>query len=318
MSGSQAGGPVRLAIRPGTSPSMQSHLSAALPAHEVTVVLMQAPEAVERLGTGDGVDAVVVYDPVGVAPQPVAPGAHVATVVVEPVWVLVGAKHPLAERDELSVQEIVDHGLSWNISPPDDPLRHWEQTLVLGRAPRAQLREAADLTPVDIIQGRAAELAGPVHLPEDLFAVRPLTPSATMHMYLTWQPHRLPGAIAGDLLSALRRILRDRARQNPRYWRWILDHPDHFPGIAPAPPTAPPTVGPTAAAAHNGGGLGLSEREREVLTLVAAGLNDTEIAHELHLSPLTVGTHVRNIRGKLGARDRVQLVVLAHQHGLTR
>lgn len=77
-------------------------------------------------------------------------------------------------------------------------------------------------------------------------------------------------------------------------------------------------VVPMAAAPRGAGGLGLSEREREVLTLVAAGLNDTEIAHELHLSPLTAGTHVRNIRAKLGARDRVQLVVLAHRHGVTR
>jgi DNA-binding NarL/FixJ family response regulator len=58
---------------------------------------------------------------------------------------------------------------------------------------------------------------------------------------------------------------------------------------------------------------GLTAREREVLNLVAAGLNNTEIARELDLSPLTVKTHVARMRTKLGARDRAQLVVLAYQ-----
>jgi DNA-binding CsgD family transcriptional regulator len=61
-------------------------------------------------------------------------------------------------------------------------------------------------------------------------------------------------------------------------------------------------------------GLGeLTAREREVLKLIAAGLNNTEIAQQLHLSPLTAKTHVSRILTKLGARDRVQLVVMAYQ-----
>ena len=53
-----------------------------------------------------------------------------------------------------------------------------------------------------------------------------------------------------------------------------------------------------------------------MLALVAAGLSNREIAAELSLSPLTAKTHVSRTLGKLGARDRVQLVVLAYQSGL--
>ncbi|MFE1949383.1 response regulator [Streptomyces sp. NPDC059524] len=60
----------------------------------------------------------------------------------------------------------------------------------------------------------------------------------------------------------------------------------------------------------------LSPRERQVLTLVARGLTNTEIADTLGLSPLTAKTHVSRIMGKLGARDRAQLVILAYESGL--
>lgn len=60
----------------------------------------------------------------------------------------------------------------------------------------------------------------------------------------------------------------------------------------------------------------LTEREREVLTLVAAGLTNDEIADRLFLSPLTAKTHVSRVMGKLDARDRVQLVVIAYETGL--
>jgi len=62
----------------------------------------------------------------------------------------------------------------------------------------------------------------------------------------------------------------------------------------------------------------LTEREREVLALVGHGLTNTEIAERLYLSPLTAKTHVSRIITKLGARDRVHLVVLAYETGLVR
>ncbi|WP_308464789.1 response regulator transcription factor [Rathayibacter soli] len=60
----------------------------------------------------------------------------------------------------------------------------------------------------------------------------------------------------------------------------------------------------------------LTDREREVLALVGLGLTNTEIAGRLYLSPLTAKTHVSRILGKLGARDRVHLVVIAYETGL--
>ena len=59
----------------------------------------------------------------------------------------------------------------------------------------------------------------------------------------------------------------------------------------------------------------LTDREREVLSLVAAGLSNDEIARELTLSPATAKTHVSRIMTKTGTHDRAQLVVLAYESG---
>jgi DNA-binding NarL/FixJ family response regulator len=60
----------------------------------------------------------------------------------------------------------------------------------------------------------------------------------------------------------------------------------------------------------------LTDREREVMVLVAAGRSNDEIAAELFISPATAKTHVSRAMSKLGARDRAQLVVLAYESGL--
>lgn len=62
----------------------------------------------------------------------------------------------------------------------------------------------------------------------------------------------------------------------------------------------------------------LTDREREVMALVAAGLSNEEIAERLVVSPATAKTHVSRVMGKLEARDRAQVVVLAYESGLVQ
>ena len=61
---------------------------------------------------------------------------------------------------------------------------------------------------------------------------------------------------------------------------------------------------------------GLTSREAEVLTLLASGLSNAEIAQRLFLSNATVKTHINRIFAKTGARDRAQAVRYAYQHGM--
>lgn len=62
---------------------------------------------------------------------------------------------------------------------------------------------------------------------------------------------------------------------------------------------------------------GLTDREREVLALVGAGLNNTELSARLHLSMSSIKTHVGNVLAKTGSRDRVQAAILAIRAGLS-
>lgn len=61
---------------------------------------------------------------------------------------------------------------------------------------------------------------------------------------------------------------------------------------------------------------GLTERETEVLTLIARGMSNDEITEALTISIKPVKTHIGNLLAKLQARDRAQLVIAAYQHGL--
>jgi DNA-binding CsgD family transcriptional regulator len=91
---------------------------------------------------------------------------------------------------------------------------------------------------------------------------------------------------------------------------------------ATAPPTAPPTAAPTAAPSVAGlpaaaSGLAqLSARERELITLVAQGRTNAQIAAQLYISVRTVSSHLDRIRDKTGCRRRADLTRLALTAGL--
>jgi DNA-binding NarL/FixJ family response regulator len=107
-----------------------------------------------------------------------------------------------------------------------------------------------------------------------------------------------------ELLTAIRSVHSGDAVVAPSTTRRLLDR---FAPMLPAADAPPP---PSLA--------GLTEREREVLILIAQGLSNAEIARRLVLSEATVKTHVGRILMKLELRDRVQAVVLAYETGLVR
>ena len=111
----------------------------------------------------------------------------------------------------------------------------------------------------------------------------------------------LKDAPADDLIAAIRAVAGGGAWLDPRVTPRVLDAVRDTKRVA-------------------GGAIreleGLSEREREVLTLIASGSSNVEIAESLHLSERTVKGHVGNIFAKLGARDRAAAIILAFEAGL--
>ncbi|MCX2924052.1 response regulator [Streptomyces sp. NEAU-W12] len=106
-----------------------------------------------------------------------------------------------------------------------------------------------------------------------------------------------------DLRAAIRTVAAGRSLLAPAVTRTVVEE---FARIK----------GPEAAGAERLAAL--TDREREVMALVAAGLSNEEIGGRLFMSPLTAKTHVSRAMTKLGARDRAQLVVLAYETGLVR
>ena len=113
----------------------------------------------------------------------------------------------------------------------------------------------------------------------------------------------LKDTLAPDLLSAIRVVANGEAVVAPSVTRRLLER-----YVATAPAELTPSADLNL----------LTGREREVLTLIARGLSNSEIAGRLHLTEGTVKTHVSRILSKLGLRDRVQAVVFAYEAGLVR
>lgn len=120
-----------------------------------------------------------------------------------------------------------------------------------------------------------------------------------------------------ELLQAVRVVARGDALLSPGVTRAVIAAFTEG-GRPSGPRTAGSGVpGGSAVRAAPLGLASLTEREREVVALVAAGLSNAEIARQLVVSPLTAKTHVSRAMTKLNARDRAQLVVFAYEHGLT-
>ena len=107
-----------------------------------------------------------------------------------------------------------------------------------------------------------------------------------------------------ELLHAIRVVAAGDALLAPSVTRRLLDR--FASRLPPAEERLPPAV------------RALTERERQVLTLVATGLSNAEIAERLIVGEATIKTHVSHLLLKLGLRDRVQAVVLAYEVGLVR
>jgi DNA-binding NarL/FixJ family response regulator len=106
-----------------------------------------------------------------------------------------------------------------------------------------------------------------------------------------------------DLIEAIRLIAEGNALLGPTVTRRLLDR------FANADPDGRPDPAIIAS---------LTEREREILHLVASGLSNAELAQRLYLSETTIKTHVSSVLRKLGVRDRVQAVIVAYNAGLVQ
>ena len=130
----------------------------------------------------------------------------------------------------------------------------------------------------------------------------------------------LKDTLPADLLTAIRVVAAGDALLAPSVTRRLIGE---FTRTAPSAgadqgASAPHT---TARASETGSACDrlqrvLTERELEVLQMVARGMSNAEIAEELVISPATAKTHVAHLLTKLDARDRIQLVIIAYQSGL--
>jgi DNA-binding NarL/FixJ family response regulator len=106
---------------------------------------------------------------------------------------------------------------------------------------------------------------------------------------------------AAEIQQALHRVADGQAALDPAVQRYLVE------AIADGVPSGPAMASLPA---------GLTPREAEVLTLIAAGLSNIEIAERLVVSEATVKSHVNHMLAKIGARDRAQAVGYAYRHGL--
>jgi DNA-binding NarL/FixJ family response regulator len=146
----------------------------------------------------------------------------------------------------------------------------------------------------------------------------------------------LKDTLPEDLITAIRVVAAGEALLAPSVTRRLISEFARIPALGLPGAVAPGLPAHPGSASHRPGGMAagggvpaaampgrggrvtelLTDREYEVLRLVAAGMSNGEIADHLRISPATAKTHVAHLLTKLDARDRVQLVIIAYQAGL--
>ena len=116
----------------------------------------------------------------------------------------------------------------------------------------------------------------------------------------------LKDSTAPELLAGIRAVARGDSVVAPSATRRLLKQ-----WFAPTGPVEAP-------GAHSGSIEALSDREREILTLIGRAMSNNEIAQHLDLAESTIKSHINRILHKLELRDRAQLIVLAYESGLVR
>ncbi|MFJ4656452.1 response regulator transcription factor [Nocardia sp. NPDC088792] len=168
---------------------------------------------------------------------------------------------------------------------PDVVLMDIRMPVLDGLAATRAIAADADLTTVKVVVLTTFEL--------DEYVFEAMRAGATGFLVKHTEP--------ADLLKAVRVVAGGDALLSPSVTRRLVaEFATH------AKPAPPETLSE------------LTEREREVMILVAEGLTNAEIAERLYMSPATARTHVSRILLKLNARDRTQLVVMAYESGLVR
>ncbi|HEY0248848.1 MAG TPA: response regulator transcription factor [Gryllotalpicola sp.] len=126
----------------------------------------------------------------------------------------------------------------------------------------------------------------------------------------------LKDALPAELVDAVRIVAAGEGLLSPRLTRLVIERFARAPQAQASRPAPTPPARPNGHP-HGQAELGeLTQRENEILMLVAQGMSNSEIARSLFLAEQTVKTHVSRIFTKLGLRDRAQAVILAYERGL--
>ncbi|MFF4016233.1 LysR family transcriptional regulator [Streptomyces sp. NPDC001843] len=222
-----------------TPPSLRTVLQGALPVAEVQTETLDPESAVEAVRNG-GLDAALVTSMAPVAPAEVLELPLAKTVVVrEPVWLAVPPRHPLADRSVVGMRDLA--GLSWVRYARD----HWFHPIEKHLFTRFAGNDPEVLHYVDghheamnwVRDAGAAALTTPTGATSEVSLV-PVRGTESTELLLVWRGDSLAGGMLRSLVETVRRYYCEYARTIPRYWSWVVEHPEDFAELRPFLPAA--------------------------------------------------------------------------------